>query len=92
METSVPFLMATIHFLFLLSSHHSPLFIPLLILSSFLCFSSLLWLTYPPPDLTGIQWLTLLLIDLTSASVESIGWAKKLAPVLSVRGMPLRLD
>ena len=84
--------MATIHFPFPLSSHRSPLFALLVPLFSFLDFSLLLWLTPVPPDFTSIQWPTPLLIDSTSASAESTGWAKKLAPVLSVRATLSRPD
>jgi len=64
--------------------HRSPSLLPL---SSF-HFSPLLSLTPVPPDLTSIQWPTPLLIDSTSASAESTGWAKKSAPVHLVRATP----
>ena len=76
--------MPTIHRLFPLSPPIAPYHpLPSFIFLSFFTPRHL-WLTSTPPDLTSIQWPTPLLTDSTSASVESIGWAKKLVPVLSV--------
>ena len=67
-----------------------PLSIPLLLLSLFSCFSSLLWPEYTLLYVTCIQWPALLPITLTPQCRREVQVGQQMVPVLSVRATSSR--